>query len=104
MHYVDKQLKSSYTFLQRWQHAKAKVREFSASHLHLTIRLEKESVKGNLHVVCIEPVTFNGKFAWEDACLEVVYAAPYFELRDAGVQLRLVCGDIQCHENCQPVF
>jgi hypothetical protein len=33
--YVEKKLKSSQTFLQRWQGAQAKVWEFSASHLHI---------------------------------------------------------------------
>jgi archaellum component FlaF (FlaF/FlaG flagellin family) len=104
MDYFDKKIKSGNTYLSRWQNANAKIWEYSITHTNITIRLEKDDMKGNLHIVVLEPISYEGKFKWSNSNFDVSFNGQYVELRDRENDVLLVGEDVNFYENCKPIF
>ncbi|MFD0717698.1 hypothetical protein [Paenibacillus sp. GCM10027626] len=104
--YTEKILKSGRTFLSRWQQANACVWEYHLSHTTITFRLEKPGVIGNLHIACIEPILYSGKFKWNNCCFQVNYneEKQLYILTDKQNEVSIECEAIEFKENCKPIF
>lgn len=102
--YIEKKLKIASTFLDRWQNSSTKVWEFTLTHSHITFRLEKLNQKGNLHIVCIDPIFFHGKFNWENCIFNLTYEDNIFKLKDVGNDIIIECTEINFYENCKPIW
>jgi hypothetical protein len=102
--YYNKKLKSFETFVGRWQNASAKIWEHQVSHSHLVIRLELPGVKGNLHIIGIEPEYYSGKFQWDNCNIRIEFNRNVFKIMDMVHGMELQCHDVEIKENCKPVF
>jgi hypothetical protein len=105
-----KQMKKLHTFLDRWQGGKARLWEFQAGHYSLTIRIEIEGKRGNLHVVCLGPESIHGPVAWKDCHFEVIDSVVMggqedgYILRDKAAGFEILTEGLDVFENCKPVF
>src|SRR5208282_1006294 len=60
-------LRHSREMLARWRGGRAKMWELTVSLKTLTIRIERQGVLGNLHVLCMHPTHIHGPVYWDDA-------------------------------------
>jgi hypothetical protein len=103
INYFDKKKKSAKTFFEKWSDSRAKIWDYQVSHSNLTIRLEKPGVKGNLHIICIEPIHICSKFIWENCNVELDIIDEIFIIKDINSDFELRCMDIEVKENCKPL-
>ena len=101
--YHQKKIKAGTTFLQRWTDSDVIIWEYQLTHTHLTFRLEKKDTSGNLHIVCIEPLFYNGAFKWSNCNYQVSFVEDLFILRDETTGYEIQCEDINFYENCKPI-
>jgi hypothetical protein len=105
-----KQMKKLQTFLARWQGGKARVWEFQAGHCSLTLRIEIEGKRGNLHIVCLGPESIHGPVAWENSHFEVIDNVVIrgqedgYILRDKAAGFEVLSEGLDVFENCKPIF
>jgi hypothetical protein len=70
--YESKLLRSTRTFLARWQGASARVRPHGPSHAYLQIVLSREAgSKSENLTIAVHPVWWHGFFEWDDARLSI---------------------------------
>lgn len=101
--YYRKKLKTFETFLNRWQNVSARIWEYRVSHTIIVIRLESSEVKGNLHIIGIEPIYYKGLFKWDNCKIKIEYDET-FKIIDEVNGIELQCSDIEIKENCKPIF
>jgi hypothetical protein len=98
------------TFLKRWYGGTARLWEFQAGHCSLTIRVEVEGKRGNLHIVCLGPKFVHGPVAWENCHFEVIDNIAVggqesgYILRDKAVAFEVRTEELDVFENCKPIF
>jgi hypothetical protein len=105
-----KQMKKFHTFLDRWHGGRARLWEFQAGHCSLTIRIEVEDKRGNLHIVCLGPESIHGPVAWENCHFEVIDHVVVggqedgYILRDQEAGFEVFTEGLDVFENCKPIF
>ena len=105
-----KQMQKLHTFLDRWRDGRARLWEFQAGHSSLTIRIEIEGQRGNLHIVCLEPESIHGPIAWKHCHFEIIDnvvvggQSDGYILRDTGAGFEVRTEGLDVFENCKPIF
>lgn len=78
----------------------------------LTLRLEKEGQKENLHIYCGELLFISSSWAWSNACIEILHCTdkceysdePYFLIQDAKANVKIHVGHMSVADNCKPIL
>ena len=103
--FFDKTLKSSATFLGRWQGVHAELRELTSSHKTLRILLSRIGQKGNLLIACIDPIRLRGPVRWENSQIAISRCplpgepGDGFAIIDPTADVEILCGHIEVKEN-----
>ncbi|MDX1933134.1 MAG: hypothetical protein SFU56_11055 [Capsulimonadales bacterium] len=98
------------TLINRWRGGRVKIWEYTVSHRVLTLRVEREGSKGNLHISCADLSFLCGPTGWDGANFEIekVNADSVYEdtviLRDRAVGFEARGGKVEVAENCKPIF
>jgi len=106
----QKQMQKLHTFIQRWNGGKARLWEFQAGHCSLTIRVEREGTRGNLHIVCLGSAFIHGPVAWEQCDFEVGDhvvvgdQADGYVLRDRAAGFEVYTEGLDVFEHCKPIY
>ena len=100
-----KRLQRIATFLSRWNGGDAKLWDYHLSHSSLQIRIEKQNVKGNLHLRCGDTIRIEAPSRWADCHITV---APCddggFLIVDESADVRIHVGIVDAAENVKPVY
>lgn len=100
---ADKLVRSSGTFLARWNGASARVRHHGPSHGHVEIVLEgKERGEAANLTLSFVPTWWHGPFEWRDARLRVERAGPdsaAFKVSDDGADFWCLTDWLEVKEN-----
>lgn len=91
-------------FLNRWRGGEAKLWEYSVSLRRLTIRVEMEGKKGNLHIRCADVSFICGPTRWGSSSFEIEEADGECFVRDRAVGFEVRAGFVDLAENCKPVY
>ncbi|WP_298869396.1 hypothetical protein [uncultured Gimesia sp.] len=93
------------TMLHRWKGGRARMYTLTDSHKSLTIRIEINGKKGNLHLSC-SPTHICGPVEWTHAELEVKRDANGdFIIYDESVNLEIKSdGCVEIAENVNPIY
>ena len=97
------------TMLSRWAGGRAKLWSYSISHSVLTIRIELDDVRGNLHITCSSLQHIHAPASWVNSNIQILLEndddefAPFI-VQDVGNDVRVVCVDAAIAENVKPVL
>jgi hypothetical protein len=69
--FEDKLVRSTETFLARWQGASARVRPYGPGHSHLLIVLSRNGGFAENLTLAVDPLWWRGFFEWSDARLSI---------------------------------
>jgi hypothetical protein len=103
--YFEKLLKSSATFLGRWQGSGAEMRELTASHKSLRLVLARDDKPGNLVLSCLDPSWIQGPVRWSDSKISVSRATmpdtgeAGFLVADNLANMKILCPALEISEN-----
>jgi hypothetical protein len=102
--YVEKIIKSSRTFLSRWNGGMAEMWELTISHKTLDVLIRREDKPGNLLIACIDPVMIKGPVRWKNCDLRVTPILPgsldaRFLVADDSASVEIICGALEVAEN-----
>ncbi len=103
--YVSKLLKSAETFLARWQFSDAELLELTISHKQLCILLKRDGLKGNLLLICIDPLNIKSPIRWPKSNLRVTtmklaeHSEHVFRIADDSAGVEVICGGFEVKEN-----
>jgi hypothetical protein len=103
--YFEKILKSSATFLGRWQGSRAEMRELTVSHKSLRLVLTRDDQPGNLVLSCLDPSWIQGPIRWSDAKISVTGATmpdtgeAGFLVTDNLANMKILCPSMEIREN-----
>ena len=101
----EKHQEKLHTFIERWKGGKARLWEFTVSHRRLTIRVEKEGQRGNLHIYCGALEQIHGPTAWNNCCFEMIHRPEGgFILQDKSVDFSARSEGLDVVENCKPIY
>src|SRR5687768_10359900 len=93
------------TLLARWRGGRARMWEFTISHKVLTIRIEREGVRGDLHVACGDTSHIHGPVDWNDCDIEIVLdQVDGYVVRDVRAGLEIHAGKVEVAENYKPIY
>jgi len=103
--YFEKTIKSSATFLGRWQGSRAEMRELTVSHKSLRLVLTRDDQPGNLVLSCLDPSWIQGPIRWSDSKISVL-RAPMPDTGEAGflvadtfADMKILCPALEISEN-----
>jgi hypothetical protein len=103
--YFEKQIKSSRTFLSRWNGGTAEMWELTTSLKTLDVLIRREDKPGNLLISCGDPVMIRGPVRWNNCDLRVTTTTlpggqeTGFLVADDSVGLEIICGALSVREN-----
>src|SRR5262252_7970611 len=98
---TEKHLLHARRLIERWQGGRAKIWEFSSSLRGLTVRIEMDGKRGNLHVRCVDTEFIHSPTSWYNCRLSILVAEgadgypESMTLRDEGADVSIVAGDIR---------
>jgi hypothetical protein len=69
----------------------------------LTLRIEKQSVRGNLTIICDAPISQSGPFEWQESEVRVTKDRESFVVSDARASFVLRACVVDVIENCEPM-
>jgi hypothetical protein len=102
--YSEKIIKSSRTFLSRWNGGTAEMWELTISHKTLAVLIRREDKSGNLFIACIEPVMIRGPVRWNNCDLRVTTTTlpggqeTGFLVADDSADIEIICGALEVEE------
>src|SRR5262245_57306874 len=103
--YVEKIVKSSRTFLSRWNGGMAEMWELTTSIKSLRVLIRREDKPGNLLISCLDPVMIKGPIRWNNCDLRVTTTIlpggqeTGFLVADDSAGLEIICGALEVAEN-----
>jgi hypothetical protein len=101
--FSEKIIKSSRTFLSRWNGGLAEMWELTISHKTLRVLIRREDKPGNLLISCIDPVMIRGQVRWVNCDLRVTTLPgsrdARFLVADDSAGLEITCGALEMEEN-----
>jgi hypothetical protein len=103
--YFEKIIKSSRTFLSRWNGSLAEMWELTTSLKTLRVLIRREDKPGNLLISCGDPVTIRGPVKWNNCDLRVTMTTlpgdqeTGFLVADDSAGVEIICGALEVAEN-----
>jgi hypothetical protein len=103
--YSEKVIKSSRTFLSRWNGGMAEMWELTISHKTFVVLIRREDKPGNLLIACVEPVMIRGPVRWVNCDLRVTRTTlpggqeTGFLVADDSAGVEIICGALEVKEN-----
>jgi hypothetical protein len=103
--YSEKIIKSSRTFLSRWNGGMAEMWELTTSLKTLDVLIRRGDKPGNLLISCGDPVMINGPVRWNNCDLRVTTTTLPgsqeigFLVVDDSADLEIICGALSVREN-----
>ena len=103
--YVEKIVKSSRTFLSRWNGGMAEMWELTTSIKSLRVLIRREDKPGNLLISCLDPVMIKGPIRWNNCDLRVTTTIlpggqeTGFLVADDSAGVEIICGALEVAEN-----
>jgi hypothetical protein len=92
------------TLLGRWRGARARMRELTASHQMLTVRLERPGSSGNLHISC-SPIHIRSPVTWSNCDIDVALTDEgQWIIKVAAAGVEILAEHVEVKENCSPVY
>jgi hypothetical protein len=105
LEYFEKTIKSSRTFLSRWNGGIAEMWELTCSHKALRVLIRRADKPGNLLISCIDPAMIRGPVRWMDCDLRVTTTTlpggqeTGFIVEDELAGVEVICGALEVAEN-----
>jgi hypothetical protein len=103
--YFEKIIKSSRTFLSRWNGGTAEMWELTTSLKTLDVLIRREDKPGNLLISCGDPITIRGPVKWMNCDLRVTTTTlpggqeTGFLVADDSAGVEIICGALSVREN-----
>jgi hypothetical protein len=101
--YFQQELLKTSKILPHWDGGTVWFWEFNKDLFSVTLRIEKESVLGNLTIICTTPIWHSGPFEWQDSEVRVTNDDQSFIVSDAKASFLLRACVVDVKENCEPM-
>lgn len=95
------------TKIQKWDNGMAVLWHYTASHSHLEIRLTKEDIEGNAHIVCEMCTKIKVNESWKSIKLrakENTNSNSFIILTDINSDFYVYCDLIFLEKNVDPIY
>jgi hypothetical protein len=105
--WIEQAVEKATVLLAKWRKGRAKLWDYTPTHLKVTVRVELPTVSGNLHLVCGGCSFMRGPLVWDDCEIEVRRRpgeSGGLILSDAGAGFELHCRIVSVEENVEPVY
>lgn len=88
-----------------WHNSSVTLWSYGVSLSELQIRLQKDGVRGNLHVVCNGVSSIRSPAFWRLGFLEMIgLSDDHIQLTDASVQFSVECKMVRFMADVDPIF
>jgi hypothetical protein len=101
--YIQQELLKASKILPHWDGGTVWFWKFDRDLFSATLRIEKESLLGNLTIICTTPISFSGPFEWQDSEVRVTKDEESFIVSDAKASFLLRACVVDVIENCEPM-